>query len=315
MRRGIYVELFDLHCDTLGKGLHHEVDIAVQDGAVDLRRGAVYMPWYQVFAAWIPDGMTVTDARRECAALLDVADRWEKAYGFYTVNSTNDLFRQEDGCHSILAVENGGALRPDATYLHWLCRRGVKMITLTWNGDNDWGSGCFGSERGLMPDGKWAISALEECGIVVDVAHLNGIGFQQVSLLAKRPFVVSHTACAAVHPHPRNLTDEQFCAVRERGGLVGLSLYPEHLGDESMECIRRHLEHFLSLGGERTLCFGADFDGMTAPMSWDGISVMKRIMQYLKKTGWSSELLRAVFYTNARDFFAQYWTQNTRNEE
>lgn len=309
------MELFDLHCDTLAKGLHQRANISAHDGAVDLTRGAVYMPWYQVFAAWIPDGMTVADARRECAALLGVADRWRKTYDFYTVDSTNDLFHRGNGCHSILAVENGGALCPDAEYLRWLHRRGVKMITLTWNGDNDWGSGCFGSERGLTPDGEWAVRAMEECGIVVDVAHLNRTGFQQVSMLAKRPFVVSHTASATVHPHPRNLTDEQFSVVRERGGLVGLSLYPEHLGDESMECIRRHLERFLSLGGEHTLCFGADFDGMTAPASWDGISVMKRIMQYLQESGWSSELLRAVFFTNARDFFARYWAQNTRNEE
>ena len=124
--------------------------------------------------------------------------------------------------------------------------------------------------------------------------------------LAQRPFIASHSASEFVHAHPRNLTDDQFRAIRDSGGVVGLCLYPEHLGGSDFETIRRHLEHYLELDGARTVCFGADFDGMTAPNEWDGISVMSKIKQYLQERGWNRGIINAVFYTNARDFFLRY---------
>jgi membrane dipeptidase len=157
---------------------------------------------------------------------------------------------------------------------------------------------------------------MEALGITVDVSHLNETGFWQVTRQARRPIIATHAASAAVCPHPRNLTDDQFLAIRERGGLVGLSLYPEHLGGADFDIIRRHLEHFLSLGGERMVCFGADFDGMTAPSQWNGIAVMEQVKQYLESCGWSAHLLDAVFYTNALTFFsAGDGRKSVRNEE
>jgi len=305
------VRLFDLHCDTLCEGLHRNTSIHSNAGHVDLVRGARYDAWVQAYAAWIPDGLSVTEAQAECDALMDVFHRWT-GKSLHRVTVADDLFATPAG---MLTVENGGALGTDWEYIHSLYRRGVCMVGLTWNGDNHWGSGCFGSDEGLTAAGRQALSVLEQSGTVADVAHLNRPGFWQVVKEARRPFAVSHTAADALCPHPRNLTYDQFCAVRDRGGVVGLTLYPEHLGGSDFETIRRHLEHFLSLNGERTICFGADFDGMTAPAEWNGMAVYERLYRYLSDCGWNPQTLDAVFYTNARDFFLRYWEQTIRNEE
>lgn len=301
------MRLFDLHCDTLCEGLHRGVSIRENSGAIDLRRGRDYSEWIQAFAAWIPDDLSVSAAQRECHALLDVACRWAiEEPDFSLILSRKDLEASQTACRALLAVENGGALGPDVASLSDLYDRGVRLVTLTWNGDNYWGSGCFGSpDGGLTAAGHAAVTALEALGMVVDVSHLNEIGFWQVAQRARRPFIATHAASAALCPHPRNLTDEQFRAIRDGGGLVGISLYPEHVGGSDFETIRRHLEHFLSLDGEHIVCFGADFDGMTAPPEWNGITVMERIAQYLATCGWSAQLLDAVFYTNALTFFRQ----------
>ena len=295
------MRLFDLHCDTLCEGLHSGVSIHNSTGAVDLVRGARYDAWVQAYAAWIPDGLSVAEARSECDALIALFDRWT-GESLCRVNTAEDLFATPAG---MLTVENGGALHADGGYIHHLYDRGVRMVGLTWNGDNHWASGCFGSNRGLTSAGQQALSVLEETGIVVDVAHLNQPGFWQVEKMAHKPYVVSHTAADALCPHPRNLTDDQFCAIRDRGGIVGLTLYPEHLGGSDFDSIRRHLEHFLSLDGEKTVCFGADFDGMTAPAAWNGIAVYERLYRYLLDCGWSTQTLDAVFYINAMTFFRQ----------
>ncbi|MBQ8683276.1 MAG: membrane dipeptidase [Clostridia bacterium] len=300
------MRLFDLHCDTLSEATDTGAALAENSLAIDLRRGRRYENWTQTFAAFLPDGLSVTDARRRCATLLDTAEDWRRACTEYRpVLTAADLRDETAICRALLSIENGGVLAADYTGLAALHCRGVRMVGMTWNGDNTWGCGCFGSDEGLTAAGEQAVRDLEALSIVVDVSHLNTCGFYQLEKLAKSPFVATHSNAAAVCPHPRNLTDEQFGIIRDRGGLVGLNLYGEHLGGWDFAAVQRHLEHFLSMDGERTVCFGTDLDGMTIPPTWNGIAIMQGLWQYLRDRGYPDTLLDAVFYENARAFFAR----------
>ncbi len=300
------MRLFDLHCDTLGLGTHGGASIAQHTGALDLHRGKGISPWVQAFAAFIPDGLTPAQAFCECELLLNTALRWEKEHlhAFRIVRTEDKTPEQTPLCRSLLTVENGGALGENLSLIDWLYQRHVRMVGLTWNGDNAWASGCGGTANGgLTACGKQAVHRLEQQGIVVDVSHLNTTGFWQVAEMAQRPFVASHSNAMAMCSHPRNLTDEQFLAIRDCGGLVGVNLYPAFLGGEELWDIQRHIEHFLSLDGEKTVCFGADFDGMTAPAQWNGLCVMKALWKHLYQQGYPRPLLEDIFYNNAQRLF------------
>mgnify|MGYP003316567060 CR=1 FL=1 len=72
---------------------------------------------------------------------------------------------------------------------------------------------------------------------------------------------------AIVHQLTRNLTDEQFCAIRDLGGIVGISFCTPHLTDTKQEkadisTLLRHIDHYIDLGGEYTVAFGGDLDGI-----------------------------------------------------
>lgn len=117
--------------------------------------------------------------------------------------------------------------------------RGVAMLTLTWNGENELGRGVLSpGDTGLTPFGRRAVKALERAGIVVDVSHASPELFWDVAELAERPMVASHSNAKAVCGHPRNLTKEQFLAIRDRGGLVGLNFYQSFLNDRPQEASR-----------------------------------------------------------------------------
>ena len=139
--------------------------------------------------------------------------------------------------------------------------------------------------------------------MTVDVSHLNVTGFWQVARLVKSPIVASHSNAHAVCPHPRNLTDDQFRAILDSGGLVGINLYPPFLGGDDLPAIERHIAHFATLGGEKALCFGTDFDGMTPPKAWNGLSFMTKIWDYLQGRGYTLDFLEDLFYNNAYRFF------------
>lgn len=306
MRREIFVRLFDLHCDTLGVAADTGASFTKNTCDVDLIRGRRYACWTQTFAIWLPDGLSLEAATLRCENLLNTAERWMAETADFHLTVTGASFQDTaPGCRALLSVENGGALAADFAMLATLYSRGVRMVGLTWNGDNAWGAGCFGTGEGLTRAGRRALSHLEGMSLVVDVSHLGRDGFRQVEHLAQKPFVATHSNAYAITPHPRNLTDDQFRTIRDRGGVVGLNLYGEHLGGWDFAAVRRHLEHFLALDGEKTVCFGTDLDGMTAPASWDGIAVMEKLWQYLADAGYPSKLLDAIFYQNACTFFVR----------
>ena len=306
------MRLFDLHCDTLGLGYYAGEGISHNSGCVSLSEGAYLERWFQTFAAFIPED--AEDPGTVCFGLLDTADRWEQENpGHFSVLRRSARSHPTAACVALLSVENGGALAAVDDPIERLAVRSVQMLSLTWNGDNGWASGCLGdSGRGLTACGRAALRRMDGLHILPDVSHLNERGFWQLLEETDQPVLATHSNAAAVCPHPRNLTDDQFRAIRERGGLVGLNLYAPHLGvtdgADFAAVFAAHWQHFLDLGGEQTVCLGSDFDGMPRS-SVGGVSGLSTLYAQLEAMGYDRPLLDGLFYDNARRFFAARWTE------
>ena len=93
-----------------------------------------------------------------------------------------------------------------------------------------------------------------------------------------------------------------FRAIRDSGGVVGLNLYRPFVGPAgTMEELVAHVEHFLSLDGEKILCLGGDLDGceeLAAGMQ--GVQDMPRLWQALAARGYPRQLLKDLFWNNLR---------------
>ena len=182
------------------------------------------------------------------------------------------------------------------------------MLTLTWNGENELGSGAD-MPGGLTPRGVKAVEACEDAGIIIDVSHLNDRGFGQMADLARRPFVASHSNARAVCNHRRNLTDEQFMRIVAAKGLVGLNFcthfLSEEIADPPFSCLAAHIEHFLSLGGEQTLALGSDYDGTDVPSWLDPARKVEDLYQ-LVCGAFGQALANRLFFENALDFMKRY---------
>lgn len=305
------IRLFDLHCDTITECTLQDQSLRENRLHLSLCRGRAYVPWMQCFAVWIPDEKRGTQA----AVYFDrVADRFyeectRNADWMLPCRGPEDLKRakQQGKCGALLTVEGGAVLAGEIGRVKYLSDKGVKMLTLTWNGPCELGDGAMVEHpRGLTAFGKLAVPELERYGIVLDLSHASDPLFDDVARLVKRPFVASHSNSRAVCDHPRNLTDQQFLTIRERGGLVGLNFYPPFLSSSpkaGLDDILRHAEHFLALGGEDTLALGSDFDGAQMPQSIAGIQSMGRIWEHFVKFGYPQALLEKIFFKNAWKFF------------
>lgn len=308
------MRLFDLHCDTLMLCEEQKKSFEHNDLHLDLSRGlAAYEKWVQVMAAYVPDGLSDAQAwARVCRELDYLEEQAKHTSLMQTIYRSSDLKEalETKRCAVLPAVENGIAVGRDLSHIQALSKRGVVYINITWNGENPLGFGCMTeSKSGLKPFGKEAVTEMFRCHILPDVSHLNEAGFWDVAMIANgRPFIAGHSVSKSVTDHPRNLNDEQFETIKASGGLVGLNLCADQLGEQSFSCVEQHLAHFLSRGGEDVLALGLDLDGTDIPSAWRGIEVAAQLYNFLCDHGYAQSTLEKIFFENAHAFFVKSLT-------
>ena len=149
-------------------------------------------------------------------------------------------------------------------------------------------------------NGKKVVKECENMGIMIDLSHIGEKGFYDVAEIARKPFICSHSNSRAVYEHKRGLTDAQFKILVERGGVSGINFAPFFLGEKAdVTDIVRHIEHFCSLGGEKNIGIGSDFDGIEyMPDGCNGAEFMNTIAEELLKNNYSEETVRNIIYNN-----------------
>ena len=327
--------LIDLHCDTLTACMDEEFRRFYHAGAVpgDLQallmervgdRDTLDVPgnhfalsqippevrWCQCCAIFVPDGLT----QEERIAYYTLFQRSftrqaekfsHRAAACRTAGEVEAAWAE--GKHAlILTVESGSALAGDLDRVEVLARDGVRMLTLTWNGENELASGNV-TGHGLSDFGRAAVSAMEEQGILIDVSHLNDRSFWDVAEAARKPFVASHSNARSVCGHLRNLTDGQIRAMAERRCLIGLNYSVFFLQDGGGEVqpdqLCRHIDRFLELGAEHCLALGSDADGTDVPSWLDRTEKIAGLYGLLLERGYGQELADRLFWKNAQTFF------------
>ena len=266
--------------------------------------------WCQCCAIFIPDGLSPEEAAAYYALFqasfsrqMEVlADKVLPCRGAGDIESAWSQGRAA----AILTVENGSALAGRLERVETLARDGVRMLTLTWNGENELGSG-NGTDHGLSAFGKEAVRELERQGIVADVSHLNDRGFEDFLAAAQRPFAASHSNARGVCGHRRNLTDDQIREMVRRGCLIGLNCYNAFLREDGrpagLDDLWRHVERFLELGAEDCLSLGSDADGADLPPTLNSPAKFAWLYSLFLERGLSPALAEGILWKNALNFF------------
>jgi membrane dipeptidase len=167
---------------------------------------------------------------------------------------------------ALLSLEGADALEGNPFYAELCYAMGIRLIGLTWNYAN-WAADGIMEQRGggLTRKGRELVKRCNELGLLLDVSHLSVQGFWEVLEEAALPPIASHSNAFAVCSHPRNLRDEQIRALIARNGRIGLTfvtMFLKEQGTVTAHDLLIHIEHVCSLGGERHLMFGSDFDGI-----------------------------------------------------
>jgi len=292
----------DAHCDVILKLLDENQELYTNTCHFDLQRAREYRGFIQFFAAFIaPDD---TNAYRRAINMLkkfelEVAKNTGHIAVIREYGQIADALAQNKVA-AVLTIENGAALQGEMSKLEEFYQLGVRSISLTWNGSNEIGCGvgCDGLTGGLTPFGFDVVRRMNELGMLVDVSHINEASFWDVMDTSSAPIIASHSNAKKMCHHKRNLTDHQFMALVKTGGVAGINLCPPFLnesGTADINDVLRHIEHFMSLGGEDNIGMGADLDGIsTTPVGINGVEDLGKIFDALLSKNYTEEQVKKI---------------------
>ena len=305
------MKLIDLHCDTAYK-MHRDVSTLAQNNFhVSLDKTCNYQNYGQLMAIFISNKLSNDDGY----------NRFFEIYGYYKSQIASNLNKVEfltdgerlqstwvsDKSALFLSVEDARILNNDIERLNVLYKKGVRSLVFMWSGETCIG-GSHNTNVGLSAFGKLVAQKCFELGIVPDISHASEQTAEDminIAIEAGRPLIASHSNAFSVYNHSRNLRDKHFKAIRDMGGLVGLSLCRSHLSDSEivgMDDVMNHIDHYLSLGGENTLSLGCDLDGTDLPDGFLDVRDVVKIADCMAQNNYSDELINKVFWKNAKIF-------------
>jgi membrane dipeptidase len=181
---------------------------------------------------------------------------------------TDDIVQaKRDQKHCFYLTTNGvplplqqTAVEPELYYIRIFFQLGVRMMHLTYNRRNPIGDGCAEVRDGGLSDfGHAVVREMNRVGVIVDGAHSSQQTCLDAAAVSERPFVVSHSTCAAVNSHCRAKSDAVLKAVADTDGFTGICCIPPFLGGTGdITAFLDHIEHAVKTAGVDHVAIGTD---------------------------------------------------------
>ena len=195
-------------------------------------------------------------------AELDQTDRYALCRSYGEIVQC----RQAGKVALLITMEGVEPLGNDINLLRVFYELGLRALGLTHARRNTAGAGgIFAPQKsrgeGLTPFGREVVQQCETCGIIIDLAHINTAGFEDVVAMTTRPLIVSHTNARRYYDIERNVSDDQIKMIGQRRGVIGVNsvLVSPHKEQATLDTFVDHIEHIASLIGIDGVGIGFDF--------------------------------------------------------
>ena len=302
--------IFDAHSDTMYEVMKQGCSFRRNNLHIDMERLEKYGEYIQVFAAFVDTDKITCTPKEHVDKIISVYMEETEKNGINRCKNFADI--KQGKINSILAIEGGEALMGNLENLEEYARTGVKIITLTWNHNNEISHSITSDEGlGLTEFGKKLVKEMNKKGIVIDLSHISVQGFWDTLAITEKPVIASHSCVKKLCNHPRNLDDEQIKAIIKNRGVIGVNFYANFLSEENctMEKIIEHIDYIINLGGEENVGLGSDFDGMERlPEGMTGIESMKNLTEAIYKK-YGKEIGEKIIFRN----FLRVLEENSAN--
>lgn len=293
------MNLFDLHCDTPYELFKRQAKLYDNSLHISLKKAKCFDKYVQCAAVWSDNTKSDKECRADFFKIVEYFENELSRNSISLIKSNDDIEKSERGF--ILTVEDARIVENNTEFVYTLFNKGVRIMTLVWKDVSQIG-GAYNTDKGLSDFGKEVLKNCFNSGIIPDISHASDrLAFDVIDIAEKlsKPVALTHSDSRSVYNHPRNASDEIARRVSDLGGLVGINLCPNHLTKEnaSINDILSHIEHYVSVIGEKHIALGCDFDGIeTTPDGVNDISDVQKLYPLL------GEYADAIFFGNAYNF-------------
>lgn len=300
----------DGHCDTLSKALDENKKLDINDLQFSFQMADEIGGGIQIMACFIEP----TYLKEKNGGFIRCNEIIKKINEYEEKNNKKIIIKNKKDLQNaiinnktkvILSVENGSAISGNIKNIEFLYNKGIRIMSLTWNEDNDIACGAnTKNDRGLTCFGIEYIKKLVEYNILIDVSHLSEKSFWDVVNLVNVPIVATHSNVYNICKNPRNLKDNQIKAIANSGGIIGICFYSEFLNSNSKANIKdiiKHIKYIKDLVGIDYIGLGSDFDGMSINETAEdvkNINELVNVIKELKKEGFSEEEINKIMKNN-----------------
>ena len=173
--------------------------------------------------------------------LLIEIKKWEKLF-----NENSDLIflgknfkdiekaNKENKTAIFFGFQNCSPIEDNIHLVEKVHNLGCRFMQLTYNNQSLLATGCYEKiDSGVTNFGKEAIREMNRVGIVVDMSHSAEKSTFDAIELSEKPIAITHANPNFWHAAKRNKSTDLLKILGESKGMLGLSLYPHHLKENS----------------------------------------------------------------------------------
>ena len=198
------------------------------------------------------------------------------------IRSRSDLQRfltTRGSTHAVagfLGSEGAQPLEGNLSNLDELYAAGFRMMSPTHFTDTPIAGAAAGLTKGGLTDfGSEWVRAMESHHMLIDLAHASPATLRDVTAMATRPLIVSHTGVKGTCNNPRNLSDDELRAVARTNGVIGIGLWDTTTCGSDARATARAIQYAVNIVGADHVALGSDFDGgVTTPFDSSGWALL-----------------------------------------
>ena len=223
----------------------------------DMRRGGLTAA-NCTCSVWEGFQATMTNIATWKGCFRDHADLLRQVY-----TSTDIQHAKKEGKTGIvLGFQNAAAFEDNPGHIQLFKELGVGIVQMCYNTQNLIGTGCYERDGGLSGYGHDVVAEMNRVGIMCDLSHVGPKTSDDVIRASTKPVAYSHCLPSGLKDHPRNKSDAQLKFIADRGGFIGVTLFPTFLErgvnatvDDYVEAI----DYVINIVGEDVVGIGTDF--------------------------------------------------------
>ena len=145
-----------------------------------------------------------------------------------------DKANKENKTAIFFGFQNCSPIEDDIRLVEKVHKLGCRFMQLTYNNQSLLATGCYEKvDSGVTNFGREVIKEMNSVGLVVDMSHSAEKSTLDAIELSEKPIAITHANPSFWHPAKRNKSSELLKILSDSGGILGLSLYPHHLKDNT----------------------------------------------------------------------------------